>query len=273
MEIIRPLYKQIKLTLAQEKELIKKYKQDQVLFSKAGEMLVCANIHLAYSFIKQHHINCNKEDIEDMLQTASRAILESVLTYDESVGATLCTHASYKVNECLTKYIFEVKNLIRLPKHMQTKLFKVNGLIKRNSDISDDEICSQLDLSSDKLYNLRNASTTAVRLNCSIDKDDSEGLESVDLIKSSYDGENPLAEMIEQERMNKYNEILKNILTPGEYDTFVRVNGLFGHEPEKVIDIAASRGLKEHSSVSNMLKRAVNKLRNSKEIGELSHRF
>ncbi len=273
MEKLVPLYKQIKLTNIEEEALIKDYQANPSSNQRALEKLINANIGLAFAFINDYHINANSDDVNDMQQVAAQAIMAAVKSFKLSSGNRLSTYAKYKVDEMLTEYVFSHKNTIRLPKHMQTKLFMINRLVKANPSITDSEICLKAGITKDNLYSLRNATATVSRLNQVVDTESADSDEKVDFIKSHYADENPLDDMIADERMREYQGICKKILTPGEYEAFVRANGLFGHEKERVIDIAASKGLENHTSISNMLRRAVNKLKNSELIGELSHRF
>lgn len=273
MEKNKPLFTQITLSESDEKALIKAYQADPQNNQRALEKLINANIGLASLFIASRHINVSVDDYNDMQQVAAQAIMAAVKTFNPNADNKLSTYAKYKVDEQLTDYVFSDKNAIRLPKHMQNKLFMVNRLVKADPSISDAELCKKADITKENLYSIRNASANVSRLNQLVDNESADGDERVDFIKSYYADEDPLADMIEDECMRELQREFKKTLTSGEYEAVVRAYGLFGHEKEKVIDIAASKGLNNHTSISNMLRRAAIKIKNNEKIGDLYHRF
>lgn len=101
------------------------------------------------------------EPMEDLLQQAYFGILESIPRYDAEKGYKWFTYARFWIEQNIKRYIISSGRLIRIPPHMEEKLFKYRRFLSAyGADHAgllpaDEEILQELDISKEQLTDLK----------------------------------------------------------------------------------------------------------------------
>ncbi len=162
------------LSSEDQKELAIKYQTGDY---KARELLINSNLRLVVS-VANHYRNIIKHlDILDIIQEGNMGLMRAVEDYDPEKGA-FSTYAVWWIKQGITRAIADKDSTIRKPVHLIEAIRRYKKLINDNNScgkkLSDEEICTALNISKETLKNIRDAiNQTPVSIDQTVD-DDSE---------------------------------------------------------------------------------------------------
>lgn len=166
---------------------------------EALEILTSNYINLARQIAHKHHKRTGtRYDLEDLLQDAISALIESACTYDPSKNCRLSTHAFYGITKKVSTTI-NFQRLVRLPENKMGEYIEITNAQKAYSLLTEEEK-SKYDSELDYVYkNVGNIKKSEVDLIL-------ENMQpQVSLNTEIYDGDGQLMDVLADE--NAENEI------------------------------------------------------------------
>lgn len=106
---------------------------------EALEILTSNYINLARQIAHKHHKRTGtRYDLEDLLQDAISALIESACTYDPSKNCRLSTHAFYGITKKVSTTI-NFQRLVRLPENKMGEYIEITNAQKAYSLLTEEE--------------------------------------------------------------------------------------------------------------------------------------
>jgi RNA polymerase primary sigma factor len=197
------------LSIEENKELARRYRQGDL---GALEKLVNHNLRLVVNMAYKYKDRLSTMNILDIIQEGNLGLMRAARDYDPEVGA-FSTYAFHWIKQAITRSISDKDSEIRKPVHIQTLSNKYLKLIAEKKNLSDKEICKELDIGFETLENIRHAlSLSSVSMNQTID--DEEKTELGDFLSSSH---NDYDDILEEMSSKTLFLALKEVLSPLEY--------------------------------------------------------
>ena len=197
------------LSVEENKELARRYRSGD---EKALEKLVNHNLRLVVNMAHKYKDRLNTMHILDIIQEGNMGLMRAARDYDPEVAA-FSTYANWWIKQAITRSISDKDNEIRKPVHIQTLSNKYLKLIEQNKNLTDKEICKELEISFETLENVRHAlSISSISMNQTIDDDDKTELG--DFLSSSH---NDYDDIIEEMSSKSLFLALKEVLSDLEY--------------------------------------------------------
>lgn len=144
------------LTREQEQELAKRYDQGRG-DPEAGRQMIEANLRLVAS-IAIRYINRGLQ-FDDLIQEGNIGLLKAVNKFEYERGFKFSTYATWWIRQSVTRALQDQSRTIRLPVHIQDKLYRMNktkALLEHElgREVSDKEVAERAGL---KLSDMTNA--------------------------------------------------------------------------------------------------------------------
>lgn len=197
------------LSIEENKELARRYRQGDL---GALEKLVNHNLRLVVNMAYKYKDRLSTMNILDIIQEGNLGLMRAARDYDPEVGA-FSTYAFHWIKQAITRSISDKDSEIRKPVHIQSLSTKYLKLIAEKKNLSDKEICKELDIGFETLENIRHAlSLSSVSMNQTIDDD--EKTELGDFLASSH---NDYDDILEEMSSKTLFLALKEVLSPLEY--------------------------------------------------------
>ena len=148
------------LSQEEEIELAKKIQEGGTTGKEAEDKMVLANLRLVVAIAK----NYIKKDVplNDLVQEGNLGLIHAARKFEWDKGFKFSTYASWWIKQCITRYLDEKRNNIRVPVHMQQRInnFKkeVTYLKQRlGRNPTDAEIAKDLGWSQEEINKVREA--------------------------------------------------------------------------------------------------------------------
>ena len=197
------------LSMEENKELARRYRSGDL---SALEKLVNHNLRLVVNMAHRYKDRLNTMHILDIIQEGNLGLMRAARDYDPDV-ASFSTYAYNWIKQAITRSISDKDNEIRKPVHIQSLSNKYLKLISEKKNLTDKEICKELDIGFETLENIRHAlSLSSVSMNQTVDDD--EKTELGDFLSSSH---NDYEDIIEEMSSKTIFLALKEVLSDLEY--------------------------------------------------------
>ena len=108
------------LSQEEEIELAKKIQEGGTTGKEAEDKMVLANLRLVVAIAK----NYIKKDVplNDLVQEGNLGLIHAARKFEWDKGFKFSTYASWWIKQCITRYLDEKRNNIRVPVHMQQRI-------------------------------------------------------------------------------------------------------------------------------------------------------
>lgn len=106
------LYNYPNITIDEEHELVKNYKENNCIKSRDKLILAHTKLVLAMAY----KLNGYKLSVEDLVQEGSIGLIKALDTFDLSVGVRFSTHATYYIKNEQLKFILNNVKIVRFAK-------------------------------------------------------------------------------------------------------------------------------------------------------------
>jgi len=237
----------------EERELAKRILDGD---TEARNLLARANLRLVVSIAKRYVGRSPDLTILDLIQEGNLGLFKAVDKFDYTKGYKFSTYATWWIRQAITRALADQSRTIRIPVHMVETIAKYKQTFRRLSqdlgrDPLADEIAVEMDLSTDKIYQIEKINQDTISLERPVGDDGDEKSTLGDFIKddkiSSPDQDTSrriLADQIREiinDLSPKEKKILemRNGLDDGIYHTLEEVGKEFGVTRERIRQIEA----------------------------------
>lgn len=164
-------------------------------------------------------------EYQDLMNEAYFGIAEAAKRYEETAGVKFMTYAGFWINQSITRFLEESRSAVRIPSHMQGKIYQYNKAINAyktqvHKNPSDKELCRYLQCEIKALSEIRLAMHRYGQID-SLDRElaDEEGMLLSDTIHNDADIENEVIEnMMDKSQKTELWKIVKENTTDQEND-------------------------------------------------------
>lgn len=124
------------------------------------EKLYSANKGLIYQTVKKYAYIDKMTDINDLMQQAYEPLYKAALNFKPCKGITFITYALQYIKGNIKRYLDDVGHSVRLPVHMQEKIYKYHQVRSHfmgefDREPTEGEYLSCMDMTEKQLFSLR----------------------------------------------------------------------------------------------------------------------
>lgn len=225
-------YKRECLSFEEEAKLIRTIQDRGAGRRRAMDILIKANLYYSGEYARKFQFS--KVQIEDLWSSANEGLMESIDSYDASLGVPFHKYAEFRMKRCILSNIekngYEYANLPAKIISDLKKLSNVENVLsqKHKGEPTTDEIADEMNITEDEVLYLLNLRVRFANIDTiiSVNSDDNIDTNMESGIIETED------EAIAIENHTPKNTVsFKEILPPFDYEVFVRSKGLDGYEP------------------------------------------
>ena len=252
----------------QELELARRISQGD---AAARQELCNANLRLVVSIAKRHM--GRGLSFMDLIQEGNIGLLKAVDKFDTSKGCRFSTHASWWIQQAISRAISNTGRTVRIPAHLVETINKMKRVaseltVKNGYEPSPKELADALDTDEETIKHWYKISEDIVSLDVKI-KDDEDG--TIGELIEDKSLSNPIGNILLEEQK----EIFKNVLdtlTQRESDILQYRYGLKTDEPKTLEEIGNIYGLTKER-IRQIESAALRKLRQPARVKMLKEIF
>lgn len=253
---------------AKELELAQRISQGD---AEARQELCNANLRLVVSIAKRHM--GRGLSFMDLIQEGNIGLLKAVDKFDTSKGCRFSTHASWWIQQAISRAISNTGRTVRIPAHLVETINKMKRInseltVKLGREPSNLELAAALDTDEDTIKHWYKISEDIVSLDVKI-KDDEDA--TIGELIEDKSLQNPIGNILLEEQK----EIFKNVLdtlTQRESDILQYRYGLKTDEPKTLEEIGHIYGLTKER-IRQIESAALRKLRQPARVKILKEIF
>lgn len=238
---------------------------------QARQDLCNANLKLVISIAKRHM--GRGLSFQDLIQEGNIGLLRAVDKFDTSKGCRFSTHASWWIQQAISRAISNTGRTVRIPAHLVETINKMKRVaaeltVKNGHEPSPKELADALDTDEETIKHWYKISEDIVSLDVKI-KDDEDG--TIGELIEDKSLSNPIGNILLEEQKEIFKKVL-DTLTQRESDILQYRYGLKTDEPKTLEEIGNIYGLTKER-IRQIESAALRKLRQPARVKMLKEIF
>ena len=229
-DIVKVYYSEISkfpvLSSDEEKELIKKYKEENDL--SAREKLINCNLRLVVYVAKRY--NSDGLDLLDLIQEGNLGLMLAIDKFNLELNTKFSTYAVWWIRQNINRAIYGKSNIIKIPEYYYNRQSKIRRIISEYKQSHNGEEPTKKDIASIlgiKDYDIdkyQGTTSQCISYDQKIKPDDDDSTNLIDMLP----GESDVTKELDNKFLSLEIEEVFKLLTPREADIIKKRLGFYG---------------------------------------------
>ena len=245
------------LTDEQEKDLFMRLKNGD---ETVRDEIINRNLKLVVAIAKKY--KGTGLQFMDLIQEGAFGLMSAVDKFNVELGYKFSTYATYWIKQSITKAIINKGRAIRLPAHINDRLYKAKQVEKElslelNREPSMEEIAAKMQTTTEEIKDLFDMGQLLISLDTPVDEDKDTTLG--DFIEDTH-FESPTSALARQDLKEQLLKVMDS-LEPREKEVLIKRYGLLDGEPMTLEEVGIEMNL-SRERIRQIEEKALRKMRN-----------